>query len=86
MESKKSLILLIGGEEQVCLAGVECKLELELDVVESLDALKAIMRFDLIWRQLDASIRIFIIMNIRAKELLKQCLKKIILVDLNIIY
>ena len=39
-------------KEQVCLAGVKCKLELEVGMVESLGTLKAITRFSLIWRQL----------------------------------
>lgn len=73
-------------KEQVCLAGVKCKLELEVGMVESLGTLKAITRFSLIWRQLGTSIHTFIIMNTGATGLLEWGLKNIILVDLNIIY
>ena len=38
------------GKKQVCLAGVKCKLELELDMVEHLGTLNTVKRFNLIWR------------------------------------
>ena len=59
------------GKEQVRLAGVKCKLELEVGMVESLGTLKAITRFNLIWRQLGTSRRTFIIMNTSATGLLE---------------
>lgn len=62
------------------------KHELELDMAESSDTLKAVMlRFDLMRRQLGASISTFVIINASAKEVLERCLRKILLGGLNII-